>query len=179
MYFRSILLISFLSISPILEITIAHPLGVAAGITSSSAGRLGNGQRGRRPGSRCRTRRECASSEDTFHFSSSESSSSIPDSWIFHGPDGDAESTCPNPLPVNVLYAVQKGHGCMKMAEIYNDVNGSPDFNCKKASGQKGSLCKEERRYGALAQSCYDFLLQSDPQAAEDIQFYRGICNQS
>ena len=127
-------------------------------------------------------RRECAgsdspSTEETFHFSSSETSSSISDSWIFHGPDGDAKSTCPNPLPVNVLYAVQEGHGCMKMAEIYNAVNTSPDFNCKKAAGQKASLCKEERRYGALAQSCYGFLLQSGSQAAEDIQDYRGLCN--
>ena len=115
----------------------------------------------------------------SFHLSSSSSSSSdIPDAYIYHSPeDGDAKSECPNPLPVDVLFTVQQGHGCLKMAKAYDSANSEKGFNCQDASRQREKLCGEVKNFGKLAESCYGFLVkQGRGEAAADVEPYRRLC---
>ena len=194
MQLHSFISISSLSLIPLLSIVSAYPQPVNLGTISASQRAGSSRPRPVSPGNRlwttnCRgtkCREEGGDDPSTadstsFHFSSSEgeTGTAVPDAYIFHGPDGDAEAQCQNPLPVNVLFTVEEGHGCKKMANIYNDVNTSTDFNCKKAIQQKPLLCGEAPHYGALAQSCYDFLVKQDrPRAAVAIEDYRGLCSQ-
>lgn len=64
------------------------------------------------------------------------------------------------------------------MAEAYDSVNTEKGFNCKHASQQREKLCGEVKNFGALAESCYQFLVvqKGGREAAADIAPYRRIC---
>ena len=101
--------------------------------------------------------------DSSFYFSDSITEASIPESKIFHGPNSNAESEYPNPLPINMLFNVQESHSCKKITTIYYEVNTSSSFNCKTAREQKPYLCGAVSNYGAISQECYDFLIQNRP----------------
>ena len=63
------------------------------------------------------------------------------------------------------------------MAKAYDSANSEKGFNCKDASRQKSKLCGEVKNFGALAESCYRFLVkQGRRDAAADVEPYRGLC---
>lgn len=78
---------------------------------------------------------------------------------------------------MSVLFSVERGHKCWKIAQAYDSVNSEKGFNCKDASRQREKLCGEVKNFGALAESCYWFLVQQGRrEAAADVAPYRGLC---
>ena len=179
MHLQLLLLSSSLLLAPLLGVVSAHPrpIGPSPGVVGSinNGKPKGTGQGGRKKGPSDGP----GVPETAPDFTGSDGpSSGEPETDIFHGPDGDGDSTCQNRLPENLLFSVEKGHDCIKIANIYNDQNTYATFNCKPAAQQKEALCREEPNFGALAENCYDFLKQNHPIKAESIADYVGLCRQ-
>ena len=174
MQLQALIFSSFLLLTPLLGVVRAYPQPLSPGIIAS------NGRGGTRPGGRKPNPKDGVDIPETSAdlTGSDGTSSGEPESDIFHGPDGDGDSTCTNPLPENLLFSVEKGHDCIRVANIYNDQNTSPKFNCKTPAQQKQALCGEASDFGALAENCYDFLKQNHPLKAEAVWAYVGLCRQ-
>ena len=185
MHLQPLILSSSLLLAPLLNVVNAYPRPIAPGapvLTTphnivNSGNRQGSGRNGQ--GGRKKDPKDGSEGrETTADFTGSDGTSSgEPESDIFHAPDGgDDTSTCSNPLPETLLFSVEKGHDCIKMANIYNDRNTYAEFNCEPATRQKKALCREAPNFGALAGNCYEFLKQNHPNKAEDILDYVGLC---
>ena len=179
MHLQSLVLASSLLLAPLLGVVSAYPRPnpLNTGIISSGQ-RQGTGRGGQ--GGRRKPKDGPDVPETAHDFTGSEGpSSDIPETHIFHGPDGsDGNSACLNPLPEVLLFSVEKGHDCIRMANIYNDQNTSARFNCKTPAHQKEALCGEAPNFGTLAANCYDFLTQNHPMKADAIKDYVGLCRQ-
>lgn len=182
MRLQFLVLASSLLLAPLIDVASAYPRPTVPNLAVVSSGNrpgTGPGRQGGRP----KDPKDGPKVPETILdlTGSDETSSGEPESDIFHSPDGDADSACQNRLPEALLFSVEKGHDCVRMANIYNDQNTSAGFNCKTAAQQKEALCREAPHFGALAENCYDFLTQNYPMKAdaiEPIKDYVGLCRQ-
>ena len=117
--------------------------------------------------------------ENSVYLSESPESASVSDAYIFQGPDPDAQANCPNPLPITILFSVQEGHDCKKLARAYFDANHDAEFNCKAPAAQEVDLCgmtPTAPRFGELARNCYAWLVSTGHgYAASDVEPYANI----
>ena len=177
MLFQSLILSSILLLAPLLDVVSAYPQPISPGVIvgGNRPGTCQAGQCGRKP--KPDGGPDIPETEVPDLTGSGGPSSGEPESDIFHAPDGaDGDSTCQNRLPETLLFSVEKGHDCVRMANIYNDQNTYAKFNCKPAEQQKTALCGEEPHFGALAENCYNFLKQNHPREAEEIRAYVRLC---
>ena len=172
MHLQSLILSSALLVGPLLGVVSAYPRPVGPNLASIRPNLAGN-----RPGNRPKPKDGPGILEPADNTGSDGTSSGEPESDIFHGPDGDAPSACPNRLPETLLFSVEKGHDCIRLANKYNDQNTDAKFNCRPPAAQRNKLCAKTPNFGALAENCYEYLKQNYPvDEAEAVRAYVGLC---